>query len=345
LPSRPAEQVPAVDTIRALATLAVVLYHSWLISGSAKLDDGALRAVVSSGWMGVDVFFILSGFVHFLPVVKRGTVGPWRQYARRRIARLVPVYYLCLLVVIYLTKAVDWWALAVHAVFLQIPVFGLTVRTGMNADQPVWTLSIEAIFYVLLVFVASWFVRQPWIGVAIGLVVAVAWKLATRRHGVNWAVQFPSFAFHFAVGMALAVVFIKHRERIARWSTIGIVVSLLAFVLAARPLVDSDAVRHFTENLPFAAAMAAFVLFTVTSRWSFSAAPIRFFSSISYGVYLFHILVIGRVLRFTHPDGSTAAFLKTAGLTLPISIAIGYASLKLVETPLRRRVAAAPRTS
>jgi len=318
----------------------VVLYHSWLISGAARLDGGALRALVSSGWMGVDVFFIISGFVHFLPVVKRGTLGAAGNYARRRFARLVPAYYLALLTVIYLTRTVDWTALGAHLAFMHVPAFGLTVRTGMRADQPVWTLSIEAFFYVALVLVATRFVRRPWLGLGVALVIAEGWKLATKSHGVNWAVQFPSFVAHFALGMAVAVLFLRHRERFERWSVLGQVVALIAFVVLARPLVDSAAVRHFTENLGMAIALAALLLFTAVSRWSFSAPPIKFFSDISYGVYLFHILVIGRLLRYIHPDGTTAAFVKTAAVTLAISTVIGYASLRLVETPLRKRMAA-----
>ncbi len=313
-----------------------MLYHCWLLSGAARLDGGVLRAVVSSGWVGVDVFFILSGFVHFLPVVRHhGDMGPWPAYAWRRIARVVPAYYLCLIVIIVLNRTIDWAALGAHMTFLQVPLFGLSTRTGMNADQPLWTLSIEAAFYVALPLVAVRFVRRPWWWLAGTLVVAETWKLVTESHGIRWAVQFPSFVGHFSLGMAAAWLYVRHRDRIARWSLVGQVVSLALFVALMAQLVDSDALRHFTRNLGFAAAFTALLLFTVTTRWTFSALPLRFFSQVSYGVYLFHILVIGRLFRYVRPDGSTAAFLKTAALTIPIASVIGWISLVVIETPVR----------
>ena len=329
--------------MRALATLGVILYHSWLITGAARLDGGALRAIVSLGWIGVDVFFILSGFVHFLPVAARPErgVGPARVYAVRRASRIIPAYYAALATVLVLTRHIDWPGLAAHLAFLHVPLFGLSTRTGLNADQPVWTLSIEAAFYVLLPFVAARYVRRPWLWLVASLVMAEGWKLATRAHGVRWAIQFPSYAAHFALGMTAAWMYVN-RDRFAavtRWALPAQVVSFVAFVWFASRFVDADALHRFVDNLPMAIAFTVFMLCTALRPRSLRPGPLAFVSTVSYGVYLFHILVIGRLLRWIAPDGSTAAFVKTALATSVISIVIGWLSLRLLETPIRRLAA------
>jgi peptidoglycan/LPS O-acetylase OafA/YrhL len=331
--------VASIDTLRAVATFGVVLYHSWLITGANRLDGGALRAIVSLGWIGVDVFFVLSGFVHFLPVAKRGSggLGPWRQYASRRLSRVVPAYYLALITVLILTRTIDWAGLAAHLAFLQVPFFGLSTRTGLRADQPVWTMSIEAAFYVVLPLVAARYVRRPGWWLLGAIVVAMSWKLATRSSGVHWAMQFPSYAAHFALGMTAAWIYVnrKRMQALVRWAIAGQLVSFALFVWFASHFVGTEAIHRFVDNLPMAVAFAAFVLFTALRPRSLRPGPLAFVSQVSYGVYLFHILVIGRLLRFVSPDGSAGAFVKVAALTSVISLAIGYASLRLVETPIR----------
>ncbi len=316
-----------------------MLYHSWLITGANRLDGGLVRGIVSLGWIGVDVFFVLSGFVHFLPIASRpdrGT-GPWRQYARRRISRVVPAYYAALITVLILVGTIDWFGLLGHLALLQVPLFGLSTRTGLQANQPVWTLSIEAAFYVLLPFVAARYVRRPGWWLAGALIVAAGWKLATEPHGVRWAMQFPSYVAHFALGMTAAWVFINRSrfEGLVRWALVGQVASLALFLWLASRFIDTEALRRFTDNLSMAVAFTVFVLFTALRPRSLRPGPLKFVSAVSYGVYLFHILVIGRLLRFVSPDGSAGAFVKVAALTTVISLVIGYASLRLIENPVR----------
>jgi peptidoglycan/LPS O-acetylase OafA/YrhL len=322
-----------------VATLGVVLYHSWLITGASRLDSGVIRDLVSLGWVGIDVFFIISGFVHFLPIARRGEggVGRWRTYAVRRASRIVPAYYAALVVVILLTRKIDWFGLFGHLTFLQVPLFGLSTRTGLQADQPLWTLSIEAVFYVALPLVAARYVRRPGWWLLGAFAVSAGWKLATRTHGIHWAMQFPTYAIHFALGMTAACIYVRrdHLPQLVRWAAVGQAASFAAFAYFASRFVDTEALARFVDNLPMAISFASLVLFTALRPRSLRPGPLAFVSRVSYGVYLFHILVIGRLLRFVAPDGSAGAFVKVAALTSVISLAIGYVSLRLVETPVR----------
>src|SRR4051794_3063512 len=69
----------------------MVVYHAWVLTGGPLLGGG--RAVLSGGFLAVDLFFVLSAFVLTLPVARAGEFGSWREYALRRSAQIVPAYY------------------------------------------------------------------------------------------------------------------------------------------------------------------------------------------------------------------------------------------------------------
>ncbi|HAC80177.1 MAG TPA: hypothetical protein DCG06_07775, partial [Deltaproteobacteria bacterium] len=95
--------IPVLDGFRGLAALMVTIFHCWLMT-DPKLDAGAFRDFLIGTGLGVDFFFVLSGFVLFLPAVRRsGQMGRLGDYARRRFARIAPAYYVALLFQSFLT--------------------------------------------------------------------------------------------------------------------------------------------------------------------------------------------------------------------------------------------------
>ena len=67
-----AGRVPSMDGFRALAVLWVFLVHAWILSGRGPIDHGLLRTLAAEGYLGMDVLFIVSGFVLFLPAAMNG---------------------------------------------------------------------------------------------------------------------------------------------------------------------------------------------------------------------------------------------------------------------------------
>jgi peptidoglycan/LPS O-acetylase OafA/YrhL len=246
--------VPAFDGYRAYAILGVVLLH--------LLGRSGVLSVAGSNWFGqlvdgtlqhaVEILFIISGFVVFLPTVaRRGEFGHVPSYAVRRAARLVPAYWAVLAILVVLTSliavnppipvpGVD--NVAIHVVFLQMPA-GL-VRdfgpVGFGNDPAVWTLSLEVTFYVLLPFFAARYFRRPLVGLLIAAAITVVWREAlihwswtegllghpspatSARLQLFGSLQFPFYAFSFAAGMTGAWAYVRLRERVlpeqnARW--------------------------------------------------------------------------------------------------------------------------------
>jgi len=362
-PSQP--QVPVLDSFRGVAAVGIVLYHCWLLSGEPALGGGPVRDVLSAGFLAVTLFFVLSGFVLFLPVARReGVFGPVRPYARRRLARIVPAYYavlaLCLLAYQLLTTGamdgrVTVDSVLAHGAFAQqearlLP--GYSGALGFAVNPVVWTLSLEALFYVGLPLVAGWFWRFAWQAVLLAVMVGVAGRLALGDVAGSQAesVLLSSFPLHltdFAAGMAAALLFVR-RPIAARVALAGGALCLavaLGLVAAAggadagdvRDGVRGDALLMALLPLLFGGAVLGIALAPQRVRSALSVAPLRWVGTVSYGVFLAHypLLLFARTtLDFSH-DGSREAFLALTAFALPAALFVGWLSWVAVERPAR----------
>lgn len=173
----------ALTGLRFVAAFQVLAYHTLPLTDASP---GWLRALVGSGYVGVSLFFVLSGFVLTYTYHDTLTTGAVtrREFLVARVARLYPVYLLSLG---FAVPALLWWMqrkqvpmnvewlarlVGVNAGLLQ----AWNPRTACVMNCPAWSLSVEAFFYVAFLFVlpvvAAWSVRRL---VAAG---ALAWALS-----------------------------------------------------------------------------------------------------------------------------------------------------------------------
>ena len=349
--------VPAIDGFRTFAIFGIVLIHIMLFSGVALeitgtwLGDASLLLP-----LGVDILFVVSGFVLFLPIAATGEFGSLAGYAIRRAARIVPGYWLAITVVAVLLliappyqgvyfrtpgQYVDLpsvWAFIGHLGFLQTPIQQIDVNfnRGLGIDGPLWTLSVEAAFYVTLPLVAGWWFRRPWLGLVLAAAVSTAWHLAfahmagilttlgfnpdpewLQRFVLAGDYQFPAFAFAFAVGMNAAWLFVNLRRRfdarvLERWAAIGLPVSLVMVavaiylanrfgldpaVLGGAPAIGRQAPAvALFFEVSIGALMVATCFAPLWQRWFWSNRLMRWLADHSYGVYLIHYPVLAYVL-------------------------------------------------
>ncbi len=236
--------VAAFDGYRAWAIAGIVLLHVLISSGVIPRTEANWFSQLAEGTLGqlVDVLFIISGFVVFLPTAaRRGELGDIRAYAIRRAARLVPAYWVMIAIIVLLTNAVavepriappGVGSVAIHALFLHVPAALFEpFAMGFGVDQPVWTLSLEVTFYALLPLIAGRYFRRPLLGLALAAAVTALWHEAIMhltaiasflgvqaspqselRTVVNALYQFPFFAFSFALGMTGAWAYVGLRR-------------------------------------------------------------------------------------------------------------------------------------
>lgn len=262
------KRVPVLDGFRAYAILGVVCLHLLLLSKVAQPGNHA--ALVSWGVLGniIDTFFIISGFVIFLPVVRRaGELGSVRDFGLGRVARLVPAYWLSLLVVLVLLVVVPNQPdlrfihrlpeILADMAALQMPIrlFDGTFQVGLGINGALWMISVIVGFYVVFPFIARSYYRHPLAGLAIAAAITLAWKEAVlhlpgfwgwldRSSEEAWVSQLvatdelPGWAFSFALGMTGAWAWVRvsaseNLKRLQRPAVIGFALSLAACAVCA----------------------------------------------------------------------------------------------------------------
>jgi peptidoglycan/LPS O-acetylase OafA/YrhL len=181
---------PSLTAVRGIAALWVFVYHAWVISGpqlllvSFSTIDVDLTPLASVGWAGVDVFYVLSGFllwgVFDAWALRRSEHVLLMRFAKRRALRILPPYYAQLVLVTVLALATGLVArptaidLVAHATLTHS--WWREYFLSMNGVW--WTLSIEAQFYFVLPLLALLVRTTGWKWtIVIGLFITVGWRL------------------------------------------------------------------------------------------------------------------------------------------------------------------------
>lgn len=198
---RTGQSLPALDGVRAFACLSVMAYHINLISrNDLHLWTARWNPIVGAallwGNAGVVLFFVLSGFLLFLPYARALLVeAPWpetRLFYLKRMLRIMPAYYLSLFLLVmfaapqYLRP--DHWG--------QLLLFGVlyndsSAATFQKLNGPYWTLAIEWQFYLVLpwlmlglrALVRRWTPVHRGRGIALGLAGIIAWGILSHAMG------------------------------------------------------------------------------------------------------------------------------------------------------------------
>lgn len=158
-------RAPGIDLLRALAIVAVMLYH---ISSHGI----AMPAWVEHGWMGVDLFFVLSGYLigwQLLRAYAQGEAPQWRRFMLSRALRILPAYYAVLALYLLLPAGREGGALQPLWKYLTFTLnFAADWRQGA-AYSHAWSLCVEEHFYLLLPLVAWLLARRLTVARAIAL--------------------------------------------------------------------------------------------------------------------------------------------------------------------------------
>jgi peptidoglycan/LPS O-acetylase OafA/YrhL len=335
---------PDVDGLRALAILAVILFHADL--------------AVSGGFIGVDVFFVISGFLICRLIVKDLAAGTFtfRQFWERRIRRifppLVPVVVATLIAGWFLFFPQDFITLAKSAIAQASLVSNVYFRRNTDyfaedaAVRPLlhtWSLALEEQFYMLFPLLLVFLWRQKKIAPAKAFmclgVLSLAqciWSSYTHKYPTAAFYLLPSRAWELLTGVVVALIGSELTRRrsireAAAWIGMALIFTAAFFydqwtrfpgVAAVTPVLGTALVIWSSEGQPSSIGKAL------------SIRPLVFIGLISYPLYLWHwpILVFARYTQASSLDASTRV------AVLVVSAVIAIMSWKWLETPFRRRV-------
>ena len=154
------QEIAALDGLRALAALSVLIYHAMATAGARTVIAGHdLTWTYFYTESGVDLFFTLSGFLLFLPYARAilgGRPAPRvREFYRRRALRILPAYYVCLGVLAFAQFGLRWSSVDVQNVLAHLALLhDISPAFNRTISGPFWTLAVEWQFYLLLPLIA-----------------------------------------------------------------------------------------------------------------------------------------------------------------------------------------------
>lgn len=360
---RTPHRLGALDGLRGLAVLAVYLFH---YGGGLRSHNPLLRLAgytTQAGWVGVEIFFALSGFLItgllWADLRQNQTLG---DYFQRRAWRILPLYGGALLAagaasLLWGASAQSLQPLLVYALFAQnIPPL-LSVAMRYPAPLPLhhlWTVAVEAQFYLVwpTLLLAARTRRRCLLLCAGTFLVSCLFRAAMFwPHGqtpaviANWSPFLLTRAGGLALGSALALSDPAQLAHIARRWAAPVLLGSTAFfaavgwhcgnLLLASPL-------EFILSLPAVeiASAALLLLALQPGVWqtALSLAPLRWLGRISYGFYVLHILLeplfdyLGETVA--HAATGTTYLLVRFLVAFPISAAAAWLSFTFLEQPL-----------
>lgn len=313
---------PALDGLRAVSIAIVVLFHCGL-------------AGFQGGFVGLDIFFVLSGFLITSLLAAEhyaGGIAVARFYMRRAL-RLYPT--LLLLLATYLAVAPfawpthDAWRSAALAA-LYVMDYAMAFGSASLPIAHTWSLGVEEKFYLLWPLLLPLLLRFPRpVALLIAAFVAItAWRYFAA---LNWRWQQAYFSFDTRMsGIVLGAIAALVRPRFSRL-TVSIAAVALAVNMAMPSLPAANQVRAVTLSITLA-ELCAFVLVCHAAEHVRSPllawAPVVYLGRLSYGVYLWHfpaLLLTGGMERWT-----------VVAVTVSFSLAMAAICLHLIDEPIKR---------
>lgn len=354
-----------LDGLRAIAIILVIFSH---YEAYARLLGGLSRF----GWIGVDIFFVLSGYlITSILLQLKTSEHPFRDFYFRRCFRILPPLSLALIAVAVACLFTGDHAffsvnsLVKNGLFLQsfrnpnfllhphipslhpsaLPLSEIGMSGPMSKSAAVlWSLSIEEWFYLLWAPVVLWFSRKSVIAIAIAIcVVEFAFRLFFFTGMMDHLSIFHRFdALIYGAFVALFIGQLKARRWIPR--TLFVVsASLVAVIIwAIRPVLGRE-IRSSVIFMGFGLTLISICVASIISMLVISAnsrnpinaalrfAPVRLVGTISYTLYLIHVLVY---LLLTKLLGVGMAVALTA---TALSMMAAFMSWRFIESPLLQR--------
>ncbi|MGI9088346.1 MAG: acyltransferase family protein [Chthoniobacterales bacterium] len=353
---------PGLDLLRALAIIVVVVYHTGIFGFALPYD------LHRFGWVGVDLFFVLSGYLiggQLLNQLRtRRRIRFARFYARRAL-RILPAYLVVLAVYFSLPALREFPSISPLWTFL-ISAQNIGLRGG-TAFSHAWSLAIEDQFYLLLPLVLLALCRSRLAAVVVPCFVVVAGLLlrgylahqlpgdtgGVSHRGYQLWIYYPTWTRldPLVLGVALAAVeqFRGSWWRALTGSARWLWVPAIGAIAYALYLGDGDilTVQTCVWQLPLIAlGMAALLVCSLSPRLPFSRVEVpgmAFLASIAYSVYLSHKLIIHATIQLcSRYSISTTSVLALLLIEVAIYV-IGAILFLAVERPflqLRNRLAA-----
>ena len=382
------KHIDVLDGLRAIAMAFVVWFHFWQqtwLTPRGKLPEGIanitqyfgftsinIEGFVRYGFVFVDMLILLSAFCNFYPYARAILLEePWpdtRTFYKKRAARILPSYYLALLVMLIVVLAEGtafsgslWKDLLAH-IFCVAPLFPKTYLS-YYFNGVLWTVQIEVLYYIVMPWLAKAFRKWPVITCTslwgIGIVSA---NVIVNHHADlirYYGNQILTFAGCYANGMLLAMLYITLKKKNAENTYTRMAATIVAFAcilhlsgmmkeLGKGELQVIQLQQRFELSLVFSLFLLALPFACKAIRWLFANRAVRFLAVISYNWYIWHQYIAVKLKQYHIPywegetppnqTGDTVWMWKYQILIVVVSLAVAAVMTYLVEKPIANRL-------
>ena len=363
--------LPPLTGVRGLAALWTWIYHAWLVAGNRPIRIESLNInltpLFSQGWVGVDLFFVLSGFVlawPFLGAAARSFV--YGEFIRRRSLRVIPAYYFQLLLLLCAGAIGFVWDLPSFDSSLFHLLLTHNLREAWTFYAPWWTLPIEWYFYLVFPLLLAALLKRPGGSLILLLTAAIAWRAgsffwleatvaeATVGSKVWLMHQLPGRIDQFFVGIVAALLTHRlrstlgtdFRARLSNYLVVGgaglLILWLYVLAWSFAGYWQGEYGLAFYWNSVAALILGCFLVgLALEGRLAgrlFANRGMLWLGEISYSLYLWHFAVLVLLVElgvFIH-FGGERLFLWVIAFSLPTMIAVAALSWWVAERPFLR---------
>jgi peptidoglycan/LPS O-acetylase OafA/YrhL len=329
------KRIPALDGVRAIAILMVFLHHG--LNVEEKLNVHGL-------WMGVDIFFVLSGFLitGVLLDAKQRTLGDFfGHFYERRARRLLVPYAFALLIgsAIYGLAWTSHWYLYG---FLTNILMAFEIPHP-SAFEPLWSLAVEEQFYLVWPL-AVYFLSERWLArFCLFLLVAAPVLRGTIHFSTHWPIYAltPFRMDLLAAGAQLMIIWRHRGDLVQRWGSVSGyalgAVGALSVVLLSKAHISTFTNTRMANVVLYESTLIISVgvlLIALAGRGVgiLKSGVMVYIGKISYSMYLIHMCVVDSPLLKQHLHG--AAYII---VTFVITVAYATLSWTLIESRLLGR--------
>lgn len=320
---------PMIDALRGFAALSVIVYH---VIDHIQWKNFPITGMISDwfrvGWMSVDLFFVISGFVIVLSAVKsyeksKSIRDFRRSYLQRRLTRIVPLHYLtCGAFLIFVfPEMLGVPRLKLHVLTHALFIHNWHPATIGSINGPNWSLGVEMQFYLIVMLAAGWLSTvRPWVLVATCASISWIWRAGAYalfhdqiRFGNNLTWMYSSQVFGmldlFAWGGALAILVSRDHDGkfhtwLNRWwlwaglsAISGIALMKVYWANAVYWTIPAMVTFWRTPEGLFWAFVLAAACGMGQGRLNRITLPFRYLGTISYGIYLWHLPVLNSLKK------------------------------------------------
>lgn len=323
-------RIAPLDGLRGVAILLVLVWHC---SEFYKPEPGSFGAsvvkILQTTWSGVDLFFVLSGFlIGGILIDNRGVPNSWKTFILRRSLRILPLYFIVLATYLFLLpiRVSTPWLLSdilpawSYATFTQNLAMGYTSNFGANYLGPTWSLAVEEQFYFFMPLLVRFTPKQLLAPALVLIIIAsVICRMAiyhwwSAHHYLAVYVLMPCRADALLLGVLCAILYrssawqaTKNRaEVILAFLTVCVVlISALSGSLYSKPMIFGGytLLALFYSAILIRALSEEGIFLNKLLSWK----PLRDLGGIAFAVYLFHIPVLGitHTVIFSAPPAIT----------------------------------------